>query len=112
MIEGLALGIPRNPAARARPSRIAWSLLQHLQADNFNFSSVNLHVDDGVTTMDARDAALSGSELEAGSLTAREIAIAAPWFRKTFANVRGATSWQESRLSIGAPTLSPRLDID
>src|SRR2546423_2052421 len=111
-IEGLTLGITRNPAASARPSRIAWSLLQHLQADNFNFSSVNLHHNDGVTTMDVRDGALSGSELEAGSLTAREITIAAPWFRKTFANVRGATSWQEHRLSIGALSLIRGLDID
>ena len=80
-IEGLTLGITRNPAASTRPSRIAWSLLQHLQADNFNFSSVNLHLDDGVTTMDVRDGALTGSELEAGSLTGPEITIAAPWFR-------------------------------
>jgi len=111
-IEGLTLGITRNPAASARPSRIAWSLLQHLQADNFNFSSVNLHLDDGVTTMDVRDGTLTGSELEAGSLTAREITIAAPWFRETFANVRGATSWQENRLSIGALSLIRGLDID
>src|SRR5256714_1082444 len=111
-IEGLSLAITRNPAARARPSRIAWSLLQHLQADNFSFSSVNLHLDDGLTTMDVRDGALTGSELEAGSLTAREITIATPWFRKIFANVRGATSWQENRLSIGALSLVRGLDID
>ena len=111
-IEGLTLGITRNPAASARPSQIAWSLLKHLQADNFNFSSVNLHLDDGVVAMDVRDGELSGSELEAGSLTAREISIGSPWFRKTFANVRGATSWQENRLSIGALSLTRGLDID
>src|SRR5947207_15778136 len=100
-IEGLTLGITRNPAASARPSRIAWSLLQHLQADNFNFSSVNLHLDDGVTTMDVRDGALTGSELEAGSLSARAMTIATPWFRKAFANVPGTTSWKEKRMCIG-----------
>lgn len=111
-IEGLTLGITRNPAASGRPSPIAWSLLKRLQADNFDFSSVNLHLDDGLTTMEVRDGALTGSELEAGSLTAREIRIAAPWFHKTFANVRGATSWQENRLSIGALSLVRGLDID
>src|SRR5438477_4091853 len=69
-IEGLTLGITRNPAASGRPSPIAWSLLKHLQADNFNFTSVNLHLDDAANTMDLRDGALNGSELEAGSLTA------------------------------------------
>jgi len=111
-IEGLKLGITRNPAASERSSRIAWSLLENLQADNFNFASVSLHLDDGITAIDVRDGELTGSELEAGSLTAREISIAAPWLHKTFANVRGATSWQQNRLSIGALSLIRGLDID
>jgi len=111
-IEGLTLGITRDPAARDSSSRIAWSLLEHLQADSFNFSTVNLHVDNGLATVDVRDGALTGSELEAGVLTAREISVAAPWFQKRFTNLRGATSWQENRLSLGALSLMRGLDID
>ncbi|HZE13267.1 MAG TPA: hypothetical protein VE086_05890 [Chthoniobacterales bacterium] len=111
-IEGLTLGITRNPAPRESSSHIAWSLLAHLQADNFNFSAVNLHIENDLATVDVHDGALTGSELEAGTLTAHEITIAAPWLHKTFANLRGATSWQENRLSLGALSLVRGLDID
>ena len=111
-IEGLNFGITRNQSAREPTNRIAWSLLKHLQADSFNFSAVNLHVDNGIGTVDVRDGMLSGSELEAGTLTAREISITTPWFQKTFLNLRGATSWQENRLSLGALSLIRGFDID
>jgi hypothetical protein len=111
-IEGLTFDIRRNPEMTEPPKRTAWSLLQNLQADNFNFSAVNLHVENGGTIVDLRDGTLTGSELEAGIFTAREITIAAPWFHKTLSNLRGATSWQENRLALGALTLVRGLDLD
>jgi hypothetical protein len=111
-IEGLTLDIRRNPPTTEASKRTAWSLLENLQADGFNFSSVNLHVENGSTTVDLRDGALTGSELETGTFTAHEITIASPWFHKTLSNLRGATSWQESRLSLGALSLVRGLDID
>ena len=111
-IEGLTLDIRRNYPTPAPPKPTGWSVLENLQADNFNFSAVNLHVENGATTLDLRDGALTGSELEAGVFTAREVTIAAPWFQKTLANLRGATSWQENRLAVGALSLIRGLDLD
>jgi hypothetical protein len=111
-VQGLTLDIRRNPPTEESPKRTAWSVLENLIADQFNFTSVNLHVENGSTIVDLRDGALTGSELEAGIFTARELTISSPWFRKTLSNLRGATSWQESRLALGALSLIRGLDID
>ena len=111
-IEGLTLAIRKSSAASRAGARAPWSVLKTLLADSFKFSGVNLHVENELTTVDVRDGELTGSELESGTLTAREISIAAPWFQETLANLRGATSWQENRLSLGALTLIRGLDLD
>lgn len=111
-VEGLTLAIRRSSAATQAGTRAPWSVLKTLLADSFNFSAVNLHVENEVTTVDVREGGLTGSELESGTFTAREISIAAPWFQKTLSNLRGATSWQENRLSLGGLTLIRGLDID
>src|SRR6478672_3804649 len=88
-VDGLTLVIraDRSISQPARP--ISWSILANLQADDFKFTGTAIHVEDGPTIIDLRDGTLTGSELEAGSITAREITIAAPWFQKTFSNLRG-----------------------
>lgn len=111
-IEGLTVDIRRNPNANEPSKRMPWPIFARLQADAFNFSAVNLHIENGITRVDVRDGVLTGSELDAGIFAAREIALAFPGFGRTFSNLRGATSWQESRLSIGALVLLRGLDID
>lgn len=111
-VEGLTLDIRPNPAAPSPSKRTAWSVFQDLRADDFEFSGVQLHIENGVTTVDLRDGALSGSELEAGVFTAREVTIVSPWFHKTFSDLRGATSWQQNRLALGAMSLMRGLDLD
>lgn len=111
-IQKLSLDIRRDKHASDTTRRIPWSVLQNLLADTFNFSGVSLHVENGSSIVDLRDADLSGSELEAGIFDAREIAISSPFFQRTFLNVRGATSWQNTQLAIGAVTLLRGLDVD
>jgi hypothetical protein len=111
-IEGLNLAIRGNNETASTSRTAPWSVLENVLADQFQFTGVQLHVENGVTTVDLRDATLTGSQLEAGLFTAREVAIAAPSFSKTISEVRGATSWQESRLALGAITLIPGLDLD
>jgi autotransporter translocation and assembly factor TamB len=111
-VDGLTLVIHRDAAATATTGHAPWSILENLLADRFKLSGVNLRAENGLTTVDVRDGTLTGSELESGALTAREITISAPWFQKTFSNLRGATSWQENRLSLGALSLIRGLDID
>jgi hypothetical protein len=111
-IEKLVLDIRRDKTASDTKRRIPWSVLKNLLSDNFNFSGVSLHVENGTSIVDLRDAALSGSELEAGMFDARELAISSPFFQRTFSNVRGATSWQNTQLAIGAVSLMRGLDVD
>ncbi|MEY2528006.1 MAG: hypothetical protein QOJ05_96, partial [Verrucomicrobiota bacterium] len=110
--EGITVNIRRNPQAAATSQRVAWPLLEDLLADNFKLSGVKVHIENGDTIVDLLDGALSGSELETGTFTAGEIAIESPWFKKSFSNLRGATSWQEDRLVIGALSVMPGLDLD
>ena len=110
--EGVTLDIRRNAQPAAPSQRFAWPVLNHLLSDNFKFSGVQLHVDDGSTVVNLREATLTGSQLESGVFTAKEIAIDSPWFRRNFSSLRGATSWQESRLMIGAMSLLRGLDLD
>ncbi len=64
------------------------------------------------TIVDLHNGTLSGAQIEAGVFSASEITIVSPWFRKSFAQLRGTTSWQDTRLSIGALTLTRGLDLD
>jgi hypothetical protein len=111
-IDGLNLAIRAQPGETSPSHGAPWSILKNLQADSFKFTAVDLHLENAVTTVDLRDGALTGSELEAGTLTAREIRLASPWFRKTLTDVSGATSWQDNRLSLGALSLMRGFDID
>ena len=110
--DGVALDIRRNAQPGATAQRFAWPVLNNLLSDTFKFSGVRLHVENGSTTVDVRDGTLTGSQLESGVFTAKEVAINSPWFHRSFTNLRGATSWQESRLIVGAISLLRGLDLD
>lgn len=106
----ISINILRNPQS-ALP-RFAWRALDNLLADNFKLSGVELHVENGSTIVDLHNGTLSGAQIEAGVFSASEITIASPWLDKSFSQLRGTTSWQESRLSIGALTLTRGIDLD
>src|SRR6266550_456095 len=71
----------------------------------------DVRVEDGPTVILLRNASLSASEIEAGRFYADEIMIASPWFRQTFSQLRGATSWQGNRLTVAALTLTRGFDL-
>jgi hypothetical protein len=108
--DGITVDVRRNPQAASQ--RFAWRTLGDLLPDNFRLSGVELHVENGGTAVDLRDGTLSGAQIEAGVFSAGEITIVSPWFRKSFSHLRGATSWLDNRLSIGALTLTRGLDLD
>jgi hypothetical protein len=110
--EAISVDIRRNAQPASGSRHFAWRVLEDLLADNFKVSGLQLHVENENTIVDLRDGALSGAEIEAGVFTARELTVVSPWLRKTFANLRGTTSWQESRLTLGAVTLTRGLDLD
>ncbi|MEY2488551.1 MAG: hypothetical protein QOC70_493 [Verrucomicrobiota bacterium] len=110
--EAIGVDIRRNLQTAATRQRFAWRILEDLLADNFKLSGVELHVENGGTVVDLHNGMLSGAQIEAGVFSASDITIVSPWFRKSFSQLRGATSWQDSRLTIGALTLTRGLDLD
>lgn len=110
--EGIRADIRRTlqPGLSARV--VDWRSFGNWLADSFKLSALQLYVENGPTTIDLRDCALSAAETESGVFTAREARVTLPWFQKNFSQLRGATSWQESRLTLGALTLIKGLDLD
>jgi hypothetical protein len=110
--ETIAVDIRRNLQPSPTPPRFAWRIFQDLLADNFKLAGVRLHVEDGKTVVDLHNGILSGTQIEAGVFSASDITIESPWLRKSFPQLRGATSWQERRLTVGALALARGLDLD
>jgi hypothetical protein len=110
--ETLHLRINRNLSAEeARKSQLAWATLQKLLPDDFNLPRLDLRIEDGANVLLLRNAALSASEIEAGRFKADEVTIASPLFHQTFSNLRGATKWEDNRLTLGGITLARGLDL-
>jgi hypothetical protein len=110
--ETIGVDIRRNPEPPLAAQRFDWRVLDDLLADNFKLSGVQLHVENGETVVDLNNGMISGSQLETGVFSASDITIASPWFRKSFSQLRGATSWQARRFTVGALSLTRGLDLD
>src|SRR5204863_297079 len=88
-----------------------WSALQKLLPNNFNLDRLDLRVEERGTVVLLRNASISASEVEAGQFHASEVMVSSPWFRQTFSELRGATNWENDRLTIAGLTLSRGLDL-
>ncbi len=111
-IDGARVTIGKRASQPAENSAIDWSTLQNLFADTLHVSHLDFRIENGSTVFDGRDASFTASEVQTGALTIAEIAVASPLVSKRFANLRGATSWQNQRLTLGAITLARGIDID
>ena len=80
--------------------------------DTFRFSDVDLDVATVTTGFHFRGLNVNASEIEAGKFFAREIGVSSPVLRKTFQQLRGATSWESDRLTIAGVSLVPGLDLE
>jgi hypothetical protein len=94
------------------PRRFDWTVLHALLPDNLDLSGMELRIENGNTLVEFHGVTLTASQIEAGRFAAREVAINSPWFRKNFAQLRGATAWQDDRLTFGAITLARGLDLE
>src|SRR4029079_7395374 len=108
--DDISVDIRHNASATSQ--QFPWRTLADLRPDNFVLSHVQFHFENGETIVDLEDGTLSGSQVEAGVFSAANISIVTPLFRKSFPLLRGTTSWQDNRLSIGALTLTRGLDLD
>jgi hypothetical protein len=89
-----------------------WRFLHQLLADRMRLSNIDLHIDNGATRVDLHGLSLSASEIESGQFYAREIRVTGPFFKQRFLNLRGATQWENDRLTVGALSLARGLDIE
>src|ERR1044071_4627556 len=112
MADAISVDIHRNLQPLPAPQRFAWGLVEDLLADNFKLSGVELHVENGETVVDLHNGTLSGAQIEAGIFSASDVTIESPWFRKSFPQLRGVTSWQDSQLIVGAVAITRGLDLD
>src|SRR5260370_27508245 len=88
-----------------------WTALQMLLPANVDIGHLDLRVENGPTVVLLRNPSISGNQIEAGRLSAGEFAITSPLLRQTFSQLRGATKWQEDRLTVGGMNLARGLDL-
>ncbi|HYR21323.1 MAG TPA: hypothetical protein VEP30_00185 [Chthoniobacterales bacterium] len=103
--------IRRDYSESARPARFNWTALQSLLPTNFDIGHLDLRVENGPTVVLLRNASISGNQIEAGHFSAGEFTITSPLLRQTFSQLRGATKWQEDRLTVGGMNLARGLDL-
>ncbi|HEV2096731.1 MAG TPA: hypothetical protein VGQ82_09520 [Chthoniobacterales bacterium] len=101
-----AAGVANHPQPAAD-----WSPLQDFLPDEWSIQHLSGRIQQGVALVDFRDVSISASQLEAGVFAAHAITVVSPLFRTSFNDLRGATSWLDDRLTIGAITLTHGLDI-
>jgi hypothetical protein len=110
-IQNARAEVRRDFSGGQRPLDFNWRALQALLPANFQIDRLDLRVENGPSIVLIRNASISGNQIEAGRFSAGEVAITSPMFRQTFSQLRGATKWQENRLTIGGLNLARGLDL-
>ncbi len=110
-LEGARAEVRHDFSNEAAKPELNWPVLQKLLPATFDLRGLDLRIENGATVIVLRNAAVSGSEIESGRFSAGELMIASPWFRQTFTALRGATKWQENRLTLGGISLAHGLDL-
>jgi len=110
-IDGLRCEIRRD-SKQTTECNFDWRFLHHLLADDARLGNVDLRFVSGATDFALHGATLTASEVESGKFAAKEVTVSAPFFHQKFAELRGATKWENDRLTIGALSLARGLDIE
>ncbi|HEY1584016.1 MAG TPA: hypothetical protein VGF73_13050 [Chthoniobacterales bacterium] len=100
---------PEHPAAIRE---LDWRKFAQLLPDNFHIGNADLDFESAAASASLRGLMVNGSAIESGKFFAREISFASPVLRQTFHNLRGATSWEGSRLTIAGIPLVRGLDLE
>jgi hypothetical protein len=110
-IDKARVQISRNFEGKSGSPHLAWTTLESLLPENFDLADFNLRIEDGTTTVQLRNASISGSEIKAGVFNADEFTIASLLFHQTFSHLHGATKWQDASMTLAGITLSRGLDL-
>jgi hypothetical protein len=104
--------IRHQTKSRFGDCRFDWGTLHRLLPDAMEISNANLRLENGAVHVDLRGLDLSASEIAAGRMLVRKGAITAPFFRKEFQQLRGAVSWENDRLTLGAIEITRGIDLE
>ena len=110
-IQNARAEVRRDFSGAKRPLDFNWRALQALLPANFEIARLDLRVENGPSVVLMRNASISGNQIESGRFSADDVAITSPMFRQTFSRLRGATKWQDNRLTIGGLNLASGLDL-
>jgi hypothetical protein len=99
-----------NPNVQVLSER-GWATLHRLLPETLIIAKLETRVETGPSLILLRNASLSASETEPGRFTAAELMITSPWVRQTFSQLRGATHWEDNRLTLAGLTLTHGLDL-
>ncbi len=110
-IQELRAELHRSQPTTRTLSESGWTTLHRLLPENFSIAKMEARIENGPTLILLRNASLSASETEPGRFVAPELMVASPWVRQTFSQLRGATHWEASRLTIAGITLTRGLDL-
>jgi hypothetical protein len=93
-------------------ANIDWYSLGKLLPEQFDLSADQLSFEQQLGRVEIHDAHISGNNARNGEVSVASLQLRGPYLRKTFADIRGVTRWQDSRLTIGSLHLLDGLEID
>ena len=105
-------GKVRQGLGKTGGAKLDWPNLHRVLPDSFRLDDVDLDVKTPATAFVFRGVRLSASEVESGTFFAHQIYVVSPILRKSFTDLRGATSWERDRLTIAGLSLAPGLDLE
>ena len=97
---------------RVGTAELDWRMWSRLLPEEFQLNELDLDVTTATTAVSLRGLLLTASAIESGRFFARQIFVTSPVLRQTFTGLRGATSWESNRLTIGGIPLARGLDLE
>ncbi len=98
---------------KAKPgAKLDWHQLDRLLPESFAINDLNLDIATPTTAVNFRGVVLSASAIESGKFLAQTVFVTSPILRRTFTDLRGATSWEGNRLTIAGIPLARGLDLE
>jgi hypothetical protein len=110
-INGFHLNVRHGTEPHQLLNEAGWRALQNVLPDAFNIQHGEVRIENQQTVVLLRNLSLSGSEIEAGGISADQVVISSRWLRQTFAQLRGGTKWEESRLTVAGLSLTTGVDL-
>jgi hypothetical protein len=110
-LDGFHLNVHQGTESQQLLNDAGWRALANLLPDAFSIQHGELRFEDRQSVVLLRNVSLSGSEIEAGSFSADQVMVSSRWLRQTFAQLRGGTKWEESRLTVAGLSLTTGIDL-